>query len=380
MAQPTIAAVLHFAERLGVDPRELLSGRDRTWLRLQADIELAAGRWAEALQAYDDLLADPGSGDARAELLRGRAEALCRLGRGAEAVRPATEAASQFERSKREADALEARYWLAYAQYQTENLVEARGVAVDVLERARHSDDVPSELISRVLVALAHIETWQGEFGRALAYLDEARSGLEGMDARRRASFLFSLAVSFRDAGDMEGAIRAATESLAFFTTTKEEAHVASLENNLALAHLRLGNERRAQEHVSAARQRAEQIGDERLLAHIAESEAQIAVANGDAPRATQLLDEADRHATVTENHAAQISAALTRARLQRSSGDVALALDTFARAAELSQTEASPTRRREILREYADAALEAGDQERAIKLYREGLTDQIQR
>lgn len=374
LVQPTIEAVIHFAERLGVDPRQLLGGDDRTWLRLRADVALASGDWVEALQAYDDLLLTTAVADVQGELLRGRAEALCRLGRGSEAIRPAAEAASQFEHFLREADALEARYWLAYAHYQTENLVEARGVAVDVLERARRSDDAPADLVSRVLVALSHIETWQGEYRQALAYLDEARAGLEGLDARKRASFLFSLAVSFRDAGDMEGAIRAGTESLAFFSAAKEEAHVASLENNLALAHLRLGHGERARDYAAAARNRAEQLGDERLLAHIAESEAQIAIAAGRLDRAMELLDEAETHALESDNTAALLSTVFTRAGLLRQSGSVEAAMAAYQRSAELARGTASPSRRREIMREFGDAALEAGDQQRAIDLFRQGL------
>lgn len=376
LAQPTIAAMLYFAERLGVDARDLLEVRDRTWSRLQADLALASGRWTEALAGFDDLLAEVTSGDSRAEIQRGRAEALCRLGRGTEAVRPAADAAAQFGRSGREADELEARYWLAYAHYQVENLDEASGIARVVLDRARGVENASPELVSRVLVALSHIETWRGNFEQALAYLNEARAGLDGMDARRRASFLFSLAVSYRDAGDMEGAIRAATESLVYFTSVKEDAHVASLENNLALAHLRLGQHGRAEEYVRSARKRAELLRDERLLAHVVESSAQIAMAVGDIGGASDLLDEAEQFAVASSNRAALLSTLMSRARLLRAAGALDKALDNFTRAAELAREDAPARQRREIMREYADVALEAGQPDRAIELYREGLAD----
>jgi transcriptional regulator with XRE-family HTH domain len=376
IAQPTIAAVTYFAERLGIDASDLVGGGERSWSRLEADLQLAAGRWSDALDAYEALLVDLVDRGHRAEVLRGKAEALCRLNRGAEAIRPANLAADDFTALGRPGDAMEARYWLAYGQFQAENLTEARSIAEALLAQARSDENAPTDLTPRILIALSHIETWRGEHRQALAYLEEARASLEAMDARRRASFLASLAVSYRDAGDMEGAIRAGAESLAFFTAANEVAHVASLENNLALAHLRLGQLDRARSFAEAARRRATELNDQRLLAHVAESEAQIAIASDDLVGAGALLDEAQQLAVAADNRAALLGIALTRARLDRRQHGAEAALDSYATAAELAKDGAPPSKRREILREFADAALEAGQQDRAIALYREGLQD----
>jgi transcriptional regulator with XRE-family HTH domain len=376
IAQPTIAAVTYFAERLGIDASDLVGSGARSWSRLEADLHLAAGRWPEALDAFEALLVDLVDRGHRAEVLRGKAEALCRLNRGAEAIRPAMMAADGFVALGRAGDAMEARYWLAYGQFQAENLPEARSVAEALLSEARSTKDAPADLAPRILIALSHIEAWRGEHRQALAYLEEARASLETLDARRRASFLASLAVSYRDAGDMEGAIRAGAESLAYFTAANEAAHVASLENNLALAHLRLGQLGRARTYAGAARNQATELNDQRLLAHVAESEAQIAIASDDLVRAAALLDEAQLLADASDNRAAMLGIALTRARLNRRRQGADAALDSYATAAELARSGAPPSKRREILREYADAALEAGQQDRAIALYREGLAD----
>jgi transcriptional regulator with XRE-family HTH domain len=376
IAQPTIAAVTYFAERLGIDASDLIGGGQRNWSRLEADLHLAAGRWSEALDAYEALLVGLVDRGHRAEVLRGKAEALCRLNRGADAIRPAIQAAGDFAALGRAGDAMEAKYWLAYGQFQAENLTEARSVAEALLSDARSSKEAPSDLQPRILIALSHIEAWRGEHRQALAYLEEARASLATMDARRRASFLASLAVSYRDAGDMEGAIRAGAESLAFFTAANEAAHVASLENNLALAHLRLGQLGRARKYVADARSQATELNDQRLLAHVAESEAQIAIAADDLARAAALLDEAQQLALASDNRAGLLGIALTRARLNRRQRGAEAALDSYATAAKLAQSEAPPSKRREILREFADVALEAGQQERAIALYREGLAD----
>jgi hypothetical protein len=174
----------------------------------------------------------------------------------------------------------------------------------------------------------------------------------------------------------MEGAIRAGAESLAFFTAANEATHAASLENNLALAQLRLGQLGQARTYAGAARKRATELGDQRFLAHIAESEAQIAIGSDDLVRAAALLDEAQRMSLASDNRAALLGIALTRARLDRRQRGAEAALDSYATAAELAESGAPPSKRREILREFADAALEAGQQDRAIALYREGLAE----
>src|SRR5919106_595203 len=76
--------------------RDLVSEDAPSAGRLEADILLASGQHAEALDRYDALLVDAGDRRLRAELLRGKAEALCRLHRGGEAIAPASEAVELF--------------------------------------------------------------------------------------------------------------------------------------------------------------------------------------------------------------------------------------------------------------------------------------------
>src|SRR5918992_260568 len=89
LAKPSMAALTYIAERLAVPVRSLVGDDESGAARIEADLLLASGRWAEALDAYT-ALADktPATDRGRhAELLLGIAEALCRLSRAREAIR-----------------------------------------------------------------------------------------------------------------------------------------------------------------------------------------------------------------------------------------------------------------------------------------------------
>src|SRR5918998_5043238 len=128
LAKPSMAALTFLSERLGVSVPDLVAEERPAAGRLEADLLLASGEYQAALDKYDALL-EAGGEDRRlrGELLRGRAEALCRLDRGAEAIRPAAEAAELFDAIGASADAAWARYWLAGAHYLTDNTAEAQG-------------------------------------------------------------------------------------------------------------------------------------------------------------------------------------------------------------------------------------------------------------
>ncbi len=165
LAKPSMAALTFLSERLGVAVTDLVAEERPAASRLEADLLLASGRHQEALDRYDDLL---GSGEGadrrhRAELLRGRAEALCRLQRGEDAIRPAAEAAEAFDGLSAGADAASARYWLAFAHYLADNPAEARGILVDLLAGNRAGLEVAPDFRFRLLTALGIVETWDGQ-------------------------------------------------------------------------------------------------------------------------------------------------------------------------------------------------------------------------
>ena len=293
LVKPSMTALSYLAERLGCSINDLVGDRrpddERVGLRLEADLRLAAGDWQAALDRYAQLLESVADDVAKAEISRGMAEALTRLRRPAEAIDRASEAVTIFSRLQWPADAVQASYWLAAAHYEADNIVEARSIYAGILDQLHAGLEVSSDFKGRVLIALANIEIWTGDPKRAAAYLEEARSLADEMDDRRRATFLLSLALSYRDNGDLEAAIRTGQRSLALFEASAARRESVILANTLALAYLRLGSLNKADELARQARELAGQIGAVEFNAHITDTEAQIALAQRDWPRAIEL-------------------------------------------------------------------------------------------
>jgi tetratricopeptide (TPR) repeat protein len=225
-----------------------------------------------------------------------------------------------------------------------------------------------------MVIALAAVETRDGEYDRALAYLSEIRGLADKLDDRRRATYFFDLAYSYRETGDYEGAVRTGYASLALFTAMGAESETAALENDLALAFLKLGNLARANEFVSSARGRFEALRDARWLAHVADTEAQISLAASSFEQAATLAEQAIEGAELTGNQKALIDALVTRAQIRRRSGDRDGADADFARAADLARASGSHGRIREVLRAWSEMLAESGDHRRAYELTHEAL------
>jgi transcriptional regulator with XRE-family HTH domain len=373
LIKPSMAALRFLAVRLGTTPSELLAESDTRWARLDSELRLAAGDWQAAADGFRSLL-DTANGSERGRVLLGLTESIYRLGRGAEAVSMASEAAELLSRSGLPAESRQARYWLAAAHHQADNPSEARRLLEQLLADDTESSPLGADFRVRLLVALASVLTNAGEPKRALLFLEEARGIGADLDDRRRGALLHSLALGYRATGDMEAAIRSGLQSLALYRSAEAVVETASIENELALIFVGLGNLAEARRHASAARIEFERLDDESALASISETEGQIALAAGDADTAAERATAAVELARRSGNQKAEISALLTEARAHRLRGDHARAATVLGAAAELARSGPRP-RLREILSEWSDLMAEAGDVTRAYELSREALT-----
>jgi tetratricopeptide (TPR) repeat protein len=344
------------------------------WTRLQADLELAAGRWQQAVDAYQALLEQTTSEGPRAELLLGLAEGFAGLDQAKDAVAAASEAAHLFGSLGREAEAALANYWLSCGQYQQGNTAEARALLDGILTKLRAGLRVEPDFQTRVLMALSSNASLDGEHTVALAYLEEIRGISGGLDDRRRGVYLFDLAFSYRNTGDFEAAIRAGTAALALFRAAQAEFEAASLERDLALSYLALGNSEKADEAVRAAREFFERLGDRIWLSYVADTEAQIQLSRGEPRQAAELAGRALELAEETSSDVAALGALLTLARARKALGLNTDAIALYERAAALARREGKPARIRMVLGEYAEALAAAGDHERAFGLMREAV------
>lgn len=373
LVKPSMAALHFIADRLGVPITQLLDGRDALWTRIDADLRLASGDWTAAADAYLALLEDAPE-SARPELRRGLAEAYCRLERADEALEAATAAVDGFAAAGRLADAALARYWQAFALYLLEQGDQAERVLLLVLDEVEHGMSVEPDLPARCLIALSAIASRDGEPERALAYLQQARASLDGLDDRRRATFLYSLAISYRELGDLEGAITAGTQSLALFRTAQVEHEVAGLENELALVFLALGRVDRAREHLDAADRYCTAADDARLRAHVAETRAQIALADGAPDEAARLARESLQLAVDSNNHKAHVSAGLSLGRALRAQGQLDEAARVLEDTAAIAREHGRRAQVQAVLGEWAEILAETGDLTRAFAVSQEAL------
>ena len=374
LAKPSMAALNFLAPRLSTTASALLTDTDVAWRRLEADLFLASGDFERALDACAELLDGDLPAAGRAELQLISAECLCRLERPGDAVRPATEAAAAFEAASRDADRAEAEYWLASAQFQSDNLVEARSILVGLVERVRSGLVAGPDFMTRLLVATAMLESSVGEARTALAYLEEARGLGADLDDRRRGVFLTTVATARREAGDLEGAIRLGVQALALLRSAQADLEIGLIENQLALAHLANGNTERAADLAHAARSMAVDRGDTALSAHAADTEAQIALATGDPEAAIDLAGEALLLAQKAGADKATIDSLVTRGRAYVALGRHAEAVDDFEHASRSLKPGQRPARRREILSAWADALAALGRHDQAFALAREAL------
>ena len=374
LSKPSLAALTFIAGRLSLPVTHFLEEASPAWSRLEADLRLASGDWAVAADAYRDLLPGETHPTRRAELERGLAEALYRLDQHEEALRLASSAAAAFDAVGAAADAAAARYWMAGAFIMLDNEAEARSILRGVLDQVRAGLKVEPDWEVRILIALANADHRGGEESRALGYLEEARALVSNVDDRRRAVFLSSLAASYRERGDLEAAVRLANQAMARYRELFLESEVALLENELALNYMGMGSYERARAYASAADERMRSIGDHRHRAHIVETQAQIALAEGDLVGAATIAAEALELATREDNHKAAVSASLTLARIARKAGDPKLAAERMDGAATLAREHARPQQLRDILTEWSDVLSELGDDKGAYRLSREAL------
>lgn len=374
LAKPSMAALQYFAERLAVPIGAFLPSEPGLADRLEADLRLASGDYEGAVSAYRGLLEQATGERPRAEILRAMAESLCRLRRGGEAIGLAAESVALFERLHRDSDLAYANYWLAYAHQLADNSAEARAILKTLLDRARQGLDVLPDFKFRVLVALANVEGWEGEHDRALAYLEEARGLVADLDDFRRATLLWNLSRSYGDVGDDEASFRSGSQALGIFEVLEAKQEVASLENTLALTMLRLGNLGQARAFADQAHQHVDVMPDASFLPHVLDTEAQIALAQGEVEVALQKLAEAARDAEGGRNPEAAAAIHHTRARVLTAQGQTDQAVIEYGRAAQAYRDLGFSGRLRPVLSEWAELFGQLGKPAEAVELYREAL------
>jgi transcriptional regulator with XRE-family HTH domain len=372
LIKPSMAALRFLARRLGTVPEAFLADQDTHWLRIEAELRLAAGDWQSAADRFQTIVDDGVAGVGRGLALLGLAEAAYRLGRPKEVIGAATEARELLTAGNRPAEAGRATYWLAAGHHASDDPARARMLFEQLLAET-DSEPADADLRVRTLIALATVLTHAGEAVPAIALLEEARRIGADLDDRRRATLLHSLAQSYRVSGDLEGAVRTGIQSLALFHAVDARGEAAMTENELALTYLGLGNLAEADRHARAARKEIAADRDDFRLAHVEDTGAQIALARGDLAAAADGAATAAELAERSNNQKGLVDALLTGARAARRRGDSAAAVAALERAA-LAAEGGPPARLRRVLTEWSEIAAESGDHAAAYELSRRAL------
>jgi transcriptional regulator with XRE-family HTH domain len=372
LIKPSMAALRFLARRLGTVPSAFLADEDTHWQRLDGELRLAAGDWQAAADRFQTILDTDPAGVARGLCLLGLAEATYRLGRSRETIAQASEALELLSAARRRAEAQRATYWLAAGHHANDDPARARMLFEELLA-ATTVEDTDPDLRVRILIALAMVEVHAGEANKAIGLLEEARAIGADLDDRRRATLLYSLAQSYRISGDLEGAVQTGIESLALFRSVDARSESASIENELALTYLGLGNLDAAEHHAREARLGLERDRDQFRLAHLGDTDARIALARGEFTLAARQASAAAELAAEQGNQSALVDALVTVARTARKQGDPQLALATIERASAIA--EGGPAARlRLVLTEWSELAAETGDHATAYGLSRRAL------
>jgi transcriptional regulator with XRE-family HTH domain len=372
-AKPSMAALDYLAPRLGTTPDALLTDHASRWTRVDADLHLAAGRHAQAAEAYADLADAASDRVIRGELLLGAGEAYARMRDVVRAGPALAEARQLLAKGGRPADRIRGQYWQSWVHMHLNDPEEARRLLLDLLEGDLAAAEDP-DLEIRIRIALASIEADHGspELGRQ--YLEEARGSVDGLDLRRRAVYYDVLTKSRLQAGDAEAAIRAGLEAITLYRAADQAMDVANLENDLAMVFTTLGNLDRAVELVDRATATTEALGDRRMLGHLLDTRAVIALARGRADDALVLVDQALELEAQGDLPFEQIGARITRARALAALGREDDADAAWRDAADGARRLQSPYRRKRILSAYAEALAAQGRHADAYEVMRETL------
>lgn len=373
-AKPSMAALNFISERLGLPASHFLADASGTWDRLATDIALASGDWSAAAKGYEALLGTAIERGLRAEIMLGLAHADCRLERGGRAIPPATAALEIFTALGRREEAALATYWLACAHVHADDRAEARTLLVGLLADLRTLPHQDNALRLRALKLLGVVEERDGQLDQALARFEEATALAGHLELRNRAVFLRAVAEASQAAGDTEGAVRAGRESLTLYRAADDRYEAALLENRLARAYLSTGDLPRAKAVATRARTRHAHEGDDRALAHVVETQARIAIAEGQSAEAVELGNESRALAQRTANPRVASLAMLTIARAQAGAGEIEAAIRSYETSVSEFRSRGPASRLQQSLGEWAELLATAGRHEEAYELTREAL------
>lgn len=284
------------AQRLGITAADLLrrpepgasSSVELAATRAQA--ALAAGRPEAAIEALEGIKAKGAELAPHITLIQGRA--LLALNRPHEALK-ALDAALRSYRSKNDrASATRVLFELALVHARLDNQTEALNLGLQCEAAINEGVIVDRTFELRVMELIAGIAVNLGDFSAADLRTERARTLAEDVsDPRALASLYENLTVMRESQGDREGALLYARKSLEAYERLADKRSLGSAWNTLGWVYVKRGQAARAREALDRAEELGRANGDERLLAYVLQTRAELALARGNPEEAQRLAE-----------------------------------------------------------------------------------------
>jgi tetratricopeptide (TPR) repeat protein len=293
----SLRAAQILAERIGVGVTDLMNPPTapqemRSELQLlEAETRLRAGDASRAVELVTALRSQlSGKLGARADRVRGLA--LLASGRAREAIPDLESAHRVFESGGDRELAVRTTFDLAQAYGRADAHGQSLALALESERALEAGTLVDRTLQLQVLAYLASKFVTIGDAQSAEVYGERARVLAEDVSDPRSAAHLYlSLAVTRREQGDLEAALKYAREGLSAYERLGDQRQIGSTWNTLGWVYLARGQHGRAAEALRRAEQLAEANGDRRLLGYVLQTRAELELARGKAVEAVRLAD-----------------------------------------------------------------------------------------
>lgn len=371
----SMKALEHIAGVLGVTPADLLGGSPTPdapqYSLIEARRLIEEGNAAEAVVLLESLEEGLQPGDQLVRL-RFLAGAYNQLGK-------AKQAFPVLERAQRMAELLgdrEEQIRVKSVLAATYTLTYAYGEAIDLFKECVKACDEgvvnDPPFLFRRLVNLAMTLANQRQPKTALPYYERAIELSEQFGDRRSTAGMYAgMAKAYREAGDLEIAIRYNQRSLQAYEELGLLDEVACTLDNVALLYAEYGNRERAREPLARGARIAEEAGRDGTLASIRVSEAEV-IAKVTPDEALELAQQALRFAKKVDQPDAQVRALVLVGELRMGS-NAAAARRSFNEAVALAE-ERLANRLPMIYERWSRAAEGGGDGDEALRLARRAL------
>lgn len=371
----SMKALEHIAGVLGVTPADLLGGppaaESDQYLLVEARRLVEAGQAAEALPILEALSKGLTPGDQLVRL-RFLAAAHIRLGQAKRAFPVLERATRMAELLDDQAELVRLKSLLAAAYNGTYAYDEGAKLLRECIKSCEDGVINDPAFHFRRLTDLAALLANQRQPKAALPLFERAIELSQQLSERPNLALVYSgMARAYREAGDLELAIRYNQRSLQVYEELGILDKTACALDSAALLYAEYGNRERARECLARATELAQEVHSDRTLASIKVSEAEV-MARTDREGAIEHAQQALKFARKVEQADAQVRAMLLIGEL-RLTANVPGARRSFTEAVQLAE-ERVPHLLRAIYDRWSHAAEAGGDSDEALRLARRAL------